>query len=189
MAATAFKAQLLFELYSARQPLSLAEFAAELDANGIAVSLGTLKRYSAKFGWQEALVSRAERRGTQLSNEGLRAWHEHTERTGQLGRGLQGVAGVGLRALANHPDRLARELNPVAIARLAEAGSRLAGEAAAFAPTYDALLVRVTNWLLPRIVQVFGEASVLATHEDRTRAFALGVDALIDELARMEDAE
>ncbi len=167
---------------------SLRRLAAELGENGIAVHEDTVRRWSARYGWQaqvQAFEARRyeeeEQRVTSLAR-GLGDADDMHERHASLGRELVRLANEWARKLVEegHP------VTPIDVARWAEAGVRIErlamGEATSRTEvnrtTYNTVLVGVLE-LFKAVVQpaIPGDARELVARE-----FADGVNAITDKV-------
>lgn len=163
---------------------SLRRLAVELGEHGIAVHEDTVRRWSARYGWQaqvRAFESRRqqeeEQRVTSLAR-GLGDADDMYERHANLGRELVRLANEWAQKLVaeGHP------MTPTDVARWAEAGVRIErlamGEATSRTEvnrtTYNTLLVGVLD-LFKTVVQpaISGEAREMVSRE-----FADGVNAI-----------
>ena len=180
------RAELLFFIYYQRGPSrSIKGLHADLKTMGVPISEATLKRYSARFKWQERIATldaQARRQQDQRAVEGMLTMYErHT----QLARALQGAAGTALQSLLTNDSRLTN-LKPADIARLVDLGLRAERNAVGASSDRREITIEIWNDVVSSIVQVFAEVNQEPDPEVRAQRFALRVDRLVD--ARLAEA-
>ncbi len=174
------RAELLFFVYHQRgSDRSMTRLHADLQTMGVRVSVATLKRYSARYGWQEriaALDAEAAQQHTQRSVEDLLAMNE---RHAQLGRAMQGAGGSALQRLLANDSRLAG-LKPADIVRLVDLG--LKAERRAVGASSDRREIATETWndVLFSVAPLFTEINQQPDAGIRARLFARRLDRLVE---------
>lgn len=180
------RAELFFHVYRERSNRSLRGLHSDLLASGVDVSLATLKRYSAKFRWQERLAeldadARKRRRDQDVGD--TLAMHE---RHAQLGRAMQGAAGSALQRLLANDSRLAG-LKPSEIARLIDLGLRAERSAVGVSSDRREIAVDAWNDVVVSVSRLFLDVNDEPDLVTRARLFARRLDRIVDErLAQYE---
>ena len=174
------KAELLFFAYYQRRPdRSLKGLHSDLKTMGVRISVATLKRYSAKFQWQERIATldvEARQQQNQRGVEDVIAMHErHT----QAARALQGAGVLALRRLLANDSRLGN-LKASDIARLIDLGIK--AERSAVAASSDRREIALETWndVVSSVVQLFTEINKEPEPGVRAQRFALRIDRLVD---------
>ncbi len=183
------RSDLLLAVYAELGPeRSLAALHDRLQGLQVKVSLSTLKRYSAAYGWParvaeiEAQAAR-RREGGQVAT--ALALHQ---RQAQIARALQGAGGAALQQLLNDQSRL-RDLKPADITRLLDLGMRTEREAAGAVADRKRLAIAMADLLTQEVVALFERINIINDQNSRARAFAEGLDDIVDEHFRAEEAE
>ena len=142
---------------------------------GLNISLTSLKRYSAKYNWQERLkevqAKKVERMDEYVVNDVV----EMNIRQAKLGQAMQGIAGIGLQHVKNNPTRL----SPRDAVYLGDTGSKLERLARGEATDRHELTVQIVEPLVRQIVALFEQVNVLVDENARARQFAIGADSII----------
>lgn len=174
------RARMLLSLYVQMGPRrSLARLHQQLQTFGVRLSLATLKRYSARYGWQSeiASISAAAREGQRKA--AIAELTAMNDRHGQLARALQGAGGSALQRLLGSDARLAN-LKPGDIARLIELGLKAERQALAEVSDRHEMAVAVWNVVVADVVEIFTEVNAEPDPGMRVRSFARSVDRLVD---------
>jgi len=173
-----------FELGAER---SLALLHSRLADLGVRTSLSTLKRYSSKFDWPRR-VAEFEAQATRRREGGhLKTALAIHDRQSQLARALQGAGGAALQQLIADAARI-RDMKPADIARILELGMRAEREAAIGSTDRRHLAVSMANLVTEEVVALFERVNTITDEGSRARAFASGLDAIVDEHLRAEEA-
>lgn len=109
------------------------------------------------------------------------------DRQAQLGRALQGAGGAALQQLISDNGRL-RNLKAVEIARLLELGMRAERDASGGSTDRRRLALAMVNLVTQEVVWLFERINPLVEEGSRARAFATGLDELLDEHLRTEES-
>lgn len=141
-----------------------------LNEAGMEISLPTLQRYCAAYGWQIEVAKLDAENAKQRADPVIHAVKEMHDRHAQRGRTLFGVSGLALKELLSDPERLGK-MTPAEIGRLTDLAARLEREATGEGATRDEFVVRVCNALTTRIVPRFLEVNELADPKERAREF------------------
>ncbi len=173
------RAELALHLYRELGPRrSLTKLAQRLQAVGMPISLPTLKRYSARFGWQAriaALDAAASERMRERAADELLAM---VERHAGLARAAQSAGGSALQALLADGNRLAN-LKPADIARLLDLGLRAERDATGAAVTRREIALEAWNTVTVEVVWIFTDVNREPDPTSRARLFARALDATV----------
>ena len=182
------RADLLFALYvELGGERSLALLRDRLYALGVGTSLSTLKRYSSSFDWPRRVAEIEERAARRREGGHVKVALGLHERQAQIARALQGAGGAALQQLISDQARI-RDLKPADIARLLELGMRAEREAAIGSTDRRRLAVAMANLVTEEVVALFERINSITDEGSRARAFAAGLDAVVDEHLRIEEA-
>jgi hypothetical protein len=188
--AAAARADLFFHFYyQLGTKRNLRRLHSLLVESGVAVSLATLKRYSAQFHWQarstelDAEVRRRQREQDVADNMAMH------DRHAQLGRAMQGAAGSALQRLLSNDVRLAG-LKPSEIARLIDIGLRAERSAVGVSTDRREIAIDAWNDVVVEVVQIFLDINEEPDQATRARRFSRRIDRLVDDrLAAYERSE
>lgn len=179
----------LFAFYYELGPdRSLAALVAHLLNLGVRISLSTLKRYSAQDHWIERVAELDDRAARRLEGGNLKAKLALHDRQGQLARALQGAGGAALQQLISDQSRL-QDMKPADIARLLELGMRTEREATVGSNDRRRLAMSMANLVTQEVVALFERVNSITDEGNRARSFATGLDALVDEHLKAEEAQ
>lgn len=153
---------------------------------GISVSLSTLKRYSSQFAWQERLAEHAAKAANATNDRSLKSALAVHERHVQIARAVQGAGGKALQELLQDDARL-EAMRPVDIARLIELGLKAERDALGHSRNRRDAALSLANLITERVVDLFTRVNEGAEPLARARAFALGLDAIIDAYLSAEE--
>jgi len=183
------RSQLLFAFYFELGPeRSLASLVDHLTTLGIHFSLSTLKRYSSRDRWAERVMELDARAARRLDGGNLRTKLALHDRQAQRARALQGAGGAALQQLITDTARI-REMKPADIARLLELGMRAEREASHQSGDRRRLALAMANLVTEEVVALFERVNTVTDEGSRARAFADGLDALVDEHLKAEEAQ
>ncbi len=175
------RADIVFALYyQLGAERSLTTLHLQLRALGVAIGLSTIKRYAVRFRWQERIAALEADESRQRNAQGLKAALAMNERHMQLARAVQGAGGSALQRLIQSDNRLA-EMKPGEIARLLELGMKSERDSLGAATTRRDVASAVWDVLTQRVVALFIRINDLPDGDARARAFASGIDDIIDE--------
>lgn len=167
---------------------SLDKLQQALAEHEIDVGIATLKRWSARYRWQEQLADIDEGAELQTHADSVRQRVEMLERQGGLGRALQGLGGSALQALMNDQGRV-RDLRARDITALIEVGTRLESGTSNEARSRKEIAAQLTNTLLVSVVQLFDDINPSADPEERRQRFAAGLDDIITHFVDDQERE
>jgi hypothetical protein len=185
--AAAERAELLFFVYTELGgDRSLSQLHDRLRTVGVSVSLSTLKRYSSSQGWPERIAALDEQAARRREGGHLKQALSLFDRQAQIARALQGAGGSALQQLIADNGRL-RDLKPAEIARLLELGMHAEREASGGASDRRRLALSMANLVTQEVVALFERVNSITNEGSRARAFAAGLDDLVDEHLRAEE--
>lgn len=154
---------------------------------GVKISLSTLKRYSSKFDWPRRIAEFEAQAARRREGGHLQAALAIHDRQSQLARALQGAGGAALQQLIADAGRI-REMKPSDITRLLELGMRAEREASIGSADRRRLALAMANLMTEEVVALFERINSITDEGSRARAFASGLDAIVDEHLRAEEA-
>ncbi len=176
------RAEYLFAAYIAGgdvgRPYSLEDFACDLVAAGVKISLGTLKRYSVDYSWQERASHVWALRSTQRAPEQQRVALAAEGRRNRVGQALLGVGGRALQSLLEDDARV-RTMRAGDIARILDLGMRADGQSAATLQSVTDLNVQIWNDVTVSVMRIFSEVNAEPGTESRALQFAERLDELV----------
>ena len=182
------RADLLFALYVELGPeRSLGALDRRLREIGVSCSLSSLKRYSVRFRWTERVASLEAKASRRREGGNLRAALATHERHSQLARALQGAGGSALQQLIADQARL-REMKPADIARLLDLGMRAERDASVGTNDRRRLALAMADLVTEEVVALFERVNAVADEGARARAFAVGLDAIVEDHLESEEA-
>ncbi|MCC6266806.1 MAG: hypothetical protein IT300_04495 [Dehalococcoidia bacterium] len=185
---TASRSDLLFAVYvELGSERSLALLHSRLVELGIKTSLSTLKRYSAKFDWPRRVAEVEAQAALRREGGHLKTALAIHDRQSQIARALQGAGGAALQQLIADAPRL-REMKPADITRLLDLGMRTERDAAIGSTERRRLALAMANLITQEVVALFERINSITDEGSRARAFASGLDAIVDEHLRAEEA-
>jgi hypothetical protein len=166
----AHRETLLFSVYEAQGTArSLTQLHRHLRELGLDISLPTLKRYSARYRWQERLKGIADETRTRRHEQTVAETLQVLDRHGQLARALQAAGGSALQHLITNQGRLAG-LSPNDIARLLELGLRTEAQASSLVASRRELAFSLANVMTNAVASLFEDVNGEADPEHRARA-------------------
>lgn len=184
----ATRADLLLAVYiELGSERSLALLHSRLTTLGVKTSLSTLKRYSSKFDWPRRVAELEAQAARRREGGHLKAALAIHDRQSQLARALQGAGGAALQQLIADAARI-REMKPSDITRLLELGMRAERDAAMGSTDRRRLALAMANLVTEEVVALFERVNSITDEGSRARTFASGLDSIVDEHLRAEEA-
>jgi len=190
--ARARRADYLFAAYVAggvgKRVYPLHEFLTDLQAVGIDVSLGTLKRDSTESAWQARAKSAWRTQQAEQIPELHRAVRAAELRCSRIAGTLLDVGGRALQEILDDEDRISA-LHPAFIARFLDLGVRVDRQTAETVQSLHDLTVDIWNDVLLSVVRIFLEINVDPIPESRAASFGELLDALATDRIRAARGE
>ena len=178
---TVERAQIAFGLYlQMGDTRSLQKLHRQLRALGVASSIATLKRWSARFNWRAQLAEHSTEASEELRRRNKEQRIGMEERHSQLARALQGAGGTALQNLLGSDARLA-SLKATDITRLLELGFRAERQVVGESTDRRDVILEAWNDVTEAVVPIFQAVNDEADPHVRARLFAHAIDRLVDE--------
>ena len=173
------KANALFMVYLMMGPERSLENLLDVCTDyGLKTSISALKQYSAKYNWQERLRETQNVVEVKERDDRVGMVVEMNARQARLGQAMQTLANQGLgRASRNLEQLSARDS-----VYLGDIGSKIERLAMGEATTRQEITNQMISPIIYNIVTMFQQVNVLDDREQRKREFAMGCDAILEQL-------
>ena len=147
---------------------------------GLAVSLNTLKSYSARYGWAEKALTHDEAQpvdAAALAHTGMASRHA------DMAVAMQELAGRTLERLLEQPDL---QLSVSEVCRLLDVGVRIERQARNADVTRQELVVTILAPFMNDVVELFKEVNTIEDPQARLETWALRADGFLDQHVPLE---
>jgi hypothetical protein len=144
---------------------------------GLNISLTSLKRYSAKYNWQERLQEVQTRKVERMEEHVAGDVVEMNINQAKLGYAMQGIAGMGLTLVKKNP----AVMSPRDAVHMADIGSKIERLARGEATTRQEITNQLVSPIIYNIVTMFQQVNQIKDPEQREREFAISCDAILEQ--------